>query len=135
MNYTTLQKIKDYYVDVEKHLFKSNKTFIEYLNSIINDDEMLEELNLTNEEIELFISDISSEEISSNKNTIVKIKNRDNYTVIIYCLNPSQSYSKHEAIAKKELRNQTILKGKCYFDVIGGVFEQNNNRVYLLIGE
>jgi hypothetical protein len=130
-----LQKIKGNYVDVEKHLFKSNKTFIEYLSSIVNDDEMLEYFNVTNEDILLFIDDITTIENKVDRNTLIKKVNRNNYTIMAYSLNENQSYSKHEAIAKQGLSKYTSLNGKCYFDVMGGVFGQNNNRVYLLIGE
>ena len=133
MTNSKLNKIQDNYVDVEKHLFKSNKTFIEYLQSIISDDEMLEYFNVTNKEIEMFIMDISSIETNVTKNTIVKIVNRDNYTVIIYALKPTQSYSKHESIAKCDLRTNTTIDTKCFYRVLGGVLEQNNNRVYLLL--
>ena len=140
MNYSTFKNLQSYYIEVEKHLFKSNKTFVEFLSSMSIDEEMLQEFNVSNYEMIQFIQDISSSNTSKvNKNEMIKMINRDSYSVMIYNLTPQQNYKAHEPIAKKALSKNKWLNGNCYFEVLGGIFENysllNNNRVYLLLGE
>ena len=140
MNYSTFKNLQSYYIEVEKHLFKSNKTFIEFLSSVAIDDEMLQEFNVSNYEMIQFIQDIYSSNTNKvNKNEMIKMINRNGYSVMIYNLTPQQNYRAHEVTAKKALSKNTLLNGACYFEVLGGVFENyspiNNNRVYLLLGE
>jgi hypothetical protein len=74
MNYKILKELQDYYTEVELHLFKSKKTFREFLLAYANDEEMQKELGYTKEDILNFLNDVSvdAEDNTTDKNILVK---------------------------------------------------------------
>ena len=139
MNSKQYKKIESYYLDVEKHLFKSDKTFLEFLNYMAEDEELLQAIGITNTDLVKFITDISidSPRNPTDKNKLIKHSIGDDYEVLTYSLKGNQSFAKHEAVATRYIMsNYKTLKGNCSKFVIGGLLETTKNtRIYLYIND
>ena len=153
MIYEQYKLLEEYYLEVEKHLFKSKLTFAEWLSTL--DEEALDALNGSKcKATDKFLSKknyitlaIISELVSAitvdapandtNNNILVKHTIHKDYEVITYSLKASQSYSSHEAIATKYIQvNSVNLKGSIVKCIVGGLLESTKNtRVYLYINK
>ena len=136
MNTKQYKELESYYLDVIKHLFKSTKTFNEFLIDVLTDEELQDEFNIPLDDLKQFIKDISIDDTinTTNKNKLVNHSVGTNYEVLTYNLKPDQKYSTHERVATKYIMNNSKVLSDCSRIIIGGLLSTTKNtRIYLYI--
>ena len=134
MNYTKLQEIKEYFFEVELHLFKSKKNFIEFLEML--DKEMIEDFNVSESEITELINVLkdASRVQSSEDNKLCYEYRGASYHIKAYGLKLTQSFKAFDKTLSTKFRD-THLSGKVYITQIGGLLLDSPCNIYMLIKE
>jgi len=141
MDSKSLRELESYYTDVELHLFKSNKTFIEYLESIQEDE--LKEMNIKTSftSLKKFIEVLKevtlikrSENVTRNKKVFDRVV--DNVHYVAYELKGNQSFTKFAPYAKSKLNHKLIKhNGELTFFQISGLYLDSEVRLYALLAD